>query len=199
MSIIKMVEESRKKGKLKLKFEDLELVDESQVPIRTRSWEYLDLFKKIDKGKALAIPAGAASASTLREAVKRLVQTGQLPSSYKFTVRKDGDGKEVSYIINSAEIGSEPSRTRIGSKVSFDTDKVESFILSQPNYAHNLQLIQKHFLGKILSSREDESDYHRTYNMARRARESIEKRVAGKFKEEIGSDGVKMYRFHKNV
>ena len=185
-------------AKRELKFEDFPLVDESQIPMRATRSIWLDFFRRIGRGKALAIPAETVPPSSLREAVKRLKESKQLPANFIFTARKQPDGKVVSYIINSSRVEGAKATGKRGLSKDFNIDDIVTFILSRPNYEHSLPLVQEHFLGKILSSREDESDYHRTYNVVRRAREAIEERFGGRFKEELESGRIKVYRFQKN-
>jgi len=184
----------------KLRFEDLKLVDETEVPQKQRGSDWLELFKKIDAGKALEIPDEKAAPTSIREAVRRLKESGLLPDSFVFTTRRQKDGKYVSYVINSGNIEKRPQQER-GPSISeqFNVQSVIDFISSKPNCEHSLPSIQKHFLGKILSSREDESTYHKTYNIVKKARKTLEKKLGGRFAEKLGSDGVKVYRFQKSA
>lgn len=77
-------------------------------------------------------------------------------------------------------------------------EDVEMYIKSRPNYQHDIHQVQKHFFGKILSSRGDTtSAYHRTNRQLTAVRKKIETEEKGKFKEEYVKGSLKRYTFEK--
>jgi hypothetical protein len=184
---------------VRLRYEDLKVLDEDQVPRTVSRSQWLDLFLRIEKGKALAIPHDKAPVSSVREAVKRLKETKRLAENYTFVSRKQQDGTVVSYVVNSAWEAQKPDtgrRKRDKSRISLDETK--KLILSKGgDYENSLSEIQSRFYGKPLSSRYDLKEYHRSYNIARRARQEIENELGGKFVEELLPDGTKVYRLKK--
>jgi uncharacterized protein (DUF2249 family) len=182
-----------------LRIEDLQIVDESSIPTRLRQSNWFALFKGIARGKALAIPADKAPPSSVREAVKRLKASGDLPDNFVFTARKQDDGKIVSYVINSAGEPAKPKTVEASHERVLSSDQVKEFILGRPHdYEHTLSDIAIRFFGKPVSSRGKVSDYHRLRNAAEKARERIEQELHGKFTWELRPDGSKVYRFEKH-
>lgn len=62
-------------------------------------------------------------------------------------------------------------------------DDVVEFIKSLNNYTHDNALIQMHFLGRQLYSRDDMNLYHKLKDIIGRAREKIEENEQGKWKD----------------
>jgi hypothetical protein len=177
------------------------VVGESDVPQSVSRSEWLDLFLKIERGKAVVIPHEKAPVSSVREAVKRLKESGRLPPHYQFLSRKLRDGAVVSYVINSTS-GSRSKHRLVRSRAKqsrINEKEVRRLILDKASseYENSLPEIQTHFYGKPLSSRDDRDEYHRSYRVTRKAREQIEKELGGKFVEELRNDGSKVYRLKK--
>ena len=84
----------------------MKLIDESAIPgkIKTRHGEWLELLKAIPRGKAWVVTEEEAGvkAVSIKTIVNRLVETGELPKSYKAMQRTKG-GKVTIYVVNSAE------------------------------------------------------------------------------------------------
>jgi len=185
---------------VRLRFEELETVGESDVPQSVSRSEWLDLFLRIERGKALVIPHLKAPVSSVREAVKRLKESGKLPPHYQFLSRKLKDGTIVSYVINSASVsGSKKRLARKEKRSPINEEGIRKLIIDKASsdYENSLPDIQAHFYGKPLSSRYDQDEYHHSYNMTRKVREQIEKELGGKFVEELRNDGSKVYRLKK--
>jgi len=83
----------------------MRLIDEKEVPgkIKKKSAEWLELFKKIPKGKAWVITEEEAGvkATSIKTMLNRLKGIGELPDSYKAVQRTGKGGKVTIYIINS--------------------------------------------------------------------------------------------------
>lgn len=84
----------------------LNLIEESEVPGRAkkRSEEWLQLFKKIPKGKALVLTQDEYGVKPITVAymVSKFKRTGDLPASYK-AIRRTVKGKNTIYVLNSIE------------------------------------------------------------------------------------------------
>jgi hypothetical protein len=76
-------------------------------------------------------------------------------------------------------------------------DAVINYILQKPLYKHDLPEIQMKFFGRVFQSRgADQRMWHRTARQLKMAREIIEKRFGGKFKEgSAGERNLKQYTF----
>lgn len=83
------------------------LVDEDKVPTvtKTRSQEWLKLFKSIPKGKAIVTNEKdlGVKVAHLYNVLRQLIKDGELTPNYKVSQRKKGDVVYV-YIINSAKM-----------------------------------------------------------------------------------------------
>jgi len=96
MEVVKMVESSK-----------MRIISEEEIPVKVarRSAEWIDLFKKIPKGKAWETSEEElkVTASSVKLMVKRLIDRGLLPDSYHVIQRTKPDGKKIIYIANSAK------------------------------------------------------------------------------------------------
>jgi len=95
----------------------MRLIDEKEVPgrIKRKSAEWLELLKKIPKGKVWVITEEEAGvkATSIKTMVNRLKAIGELPDSYKAIQRTGKGGKVTIYIINSAKGTEEIEKRRI--------------------------------------------------------------------------------------
>jgi len=101
--------------------------------------------------------------------------------------------------------------TMVGQPVSSKTEiedpelpsdkEVIQYIISKPNFEHDIFDVQERFFGKRFTSRDKETRrmYHRIHRQLRGVRETIEKQVKGKFVSTTGDKGVKRYTFKKEV
>jgi hypothetical protein len=87
-------------------------------------------------------------------------------------------------------------KTEKRERFSLPRDKdVETFLLSQPNYEHDLFMVQKHFFNRTFPSRRETAPmYHRTIRQLRLIRQKIEKEKGVKFREEISDGNYKHYK-----
>lgn len=76
-------------------------------------------------------------------------------------------------------------------------EEIKEYLLTKPNFAHDLFDVQKRFFGRIFTSRREEQRmYHRTIRQLREIRRAIEQEQHGKFKEIKGEiRGQKRYVF----
>lgn len=76
-------------------------------------------------------------------------------------------------------------------------EEVKKYLLSQPNFSHDLFKVQEHFYGRRFSSRgEEQRMYYRTLKQLRVVRAAIAQELHGKFKEIKGEiRGQKRYVF----
>lgn len=109
--------------------------------------------------------------------------------------------RQIANITTKSSQEHEEEKARNEAKLKLPTDKdVESFIKSQPNCEHDLQMVQKHFFGKIYSSRgQTASMYHRTVRQLRAIRVKIEKETGSKFTEEAIARNLRRYRLEKSL
>lgn len=79
-------------------------------------------------------------------------------------------------------------------------EAVINYIMQKPSYEHTLPELQKKFYGRVYKSRGNEQRmWHRTSRQLKMAREVIEARIGGKFKEEsAGERNLKQYIFVPN-
>lgn len=163
------------------------------LPPSPRGHDWKSLLDNIPKGYAQLV---SSHYGTTKAAIQRLESVGMIPKG-EFTLRimKRGDKREL-YILHSKDRGKEPRRSMEPrtSLPKLKRSDIEEFIMSKPDYEHSLLDVQMKFAGKALSSRSDKTDYHRIYNMTRKARKEIEHRVGNKFQEKLRADGVKIYR-----
>jgi hypothetical protein len=84
----------------------MKLIDENEIPgkLKRKGNEWLEILRKIPKGKAWAVTEEEAGikAVSMRMMVTRLKKIGELPSNYK-TMQRTVKGKVTIYIINSVE------------------------------------------------------------------------------------------------
>jgi len=85
----------------------MRIISEEEVPgkIAKRSAEWLEMFKKIPKGKAWETSEEElkVTMSSVKVMVKRLIEKGHLPDSYRVIQRTKPNGKKIIYVINSAK------------------------------------------------------------------------------------------------
>lgn len=92
--------------------------------------------------------------------------------------------------------------TKVGElKRELPTDRrVLRYVLSKPNFGHNLFEVQEEFFGARFKSRgETRHMYHKTARQLRRIRKKIETEEKGKFEEIFGEGGVKQFVFRRIV
>ena len=82
------------------------LIDEDTIPgkVKKRHGEWLEMLKAIPRGKAWVATEEEAGvkAISVKTIVNRLVETGELPKSYK-AIQRTKNGKITIYVINSAK------------------------------------------------------------------------------------------------
>ena len=77
-------------------------------------------------------------------------------------------------------------------------DEVMKYIMSKPNYAHDLFEVQEHFFGRTFSSRGNTTRmYHRTADQLRMVRDAIADSEDGMWKSVLGSGRRKVFTFVK--
>lgn len=85
----------------------MQFIDEKDIPVRIKrkSAEWLEMFLRIPKGKALVLTEREAGvkAISIKTMVNRLKAIGELPDNYSAIQRKGKDGKITVYVLNSSE------------------------------------------------------------------------------------------------
>jgi len=192
-----MLRKKTLRGKIRVRFEDVKIIDEEEVPQKVKRADWLELFRKLPLGKAMIITAEQATPSSIREAMKVLKETGQLHSGFVFTAKKQDNGAYVSYVINSlgsAKRGAKSKRT--ADKASgIGIQDVVGFMKSKTDCGHTLHDLHMQFFGRDLSSRgADSVAYHRLYNLAVEARQRIEKETGKRFAVQQVASGTRIYK-----
>lgn len=137
-----------------------------------------------------------ANYGTLQTAIARLEKAGKITKG-EYTVRSKTKGKKVSvFVFHNSKTATRETKT--GHKRKGPTGKdFEEYVLRKTNYEHSLGDVQMEFYKRLLSSRYDTKEYHRSYNLLLAVRKRIESEQHGKFEEELKNDGRKVYRFSK--
>lgn len=123
-------------------------------------------------------------------------------------VECDGTVEEIQKLLSSlirgdSEIRLGRQRPEINLKEKIPAqEKLINYIISKPNFEHNIFEIQEYFFGKHFGSRGDDGkQYNALYRRLVRVREKIEKDYNGKFQGEWSqtADGelYKIFRFVK--
>jgi len=84
----------------KIDLKNLTFISEHEVPVRVRRgipWD--KMFNAIPKGQALVVQSDVASASSVRDSLRRLQKQGKFKQLY-VTVRKNSEKKYVAYVVN---------------------------------------------------------------------------------------------------
>lgn len=90
-----------------LDIKDLKIIDEDEVPAKPKRYTpYREIFRRIQKGKALVISDEEIGVDTARAAIRRLQKKGEF-AKLIVTQRKGEDGIKRLYIINPSEEKSE--------------------------------------------------------------------------------------------
>jgi len=164
-------------------------------PARGRDWE--SFLGAIPKGYAQEV---SVHHSTAREAILRLEKLHAIPKE-EFTVRSRTQGGRSRVYVLHHDLARTPVKdvsTTQTQRVELREGDVERYITSRPSYEHTLPDIQMSLLGRVLHSRIDVSDYHRTSRIVREVRGKIEQQEHGRFIGQLRPDGVMVYRFQKN-
>jgi len=168
-------------------------------PPRQRGYDWESILRRIPKGYARS---AFVHHSTAREAITKLEKLHKIPRG-EFAVRSKLEGRKRRVYLLHLDLGATPiekAKTTERPAFQLKEEDVEKFILGKPdNMTHTIAEIQRRFVGRVLSSRTDASDYHRTKRIIRKAQEKIEQQLGGKFIGELQSDGTKVYRFQKNA
>ncbi len=190
--------------KRKIDLTHFDLVDESEVPMRTtRGTDWLSFLNRIPKGKAAELTEEQVSASTLREVLLRLKKRKQISECFTFsTVSRNG--KKIIYVLNSKEseapAGESPSdnvlpkqeHTKLNiPNVDAIVEKIMSF---QSEFS--MQELQQAFFGKTIR-RENRSAYQTFYKRGKIALEKIQKTHPERKLSKKKSGTKVVYRFQQ--
>jgi hypothetical protein len=137
-----------------------------------------------------------ANYGTLQTAITRLESAGKIIKG-EYAVRSRRKGKKaIVYVFHNPKTAISETKREHREKGPNAKD-IENFVLKQPDYEHSLGSVQQEFYKRLLSSRTDAREYHRSYNLLSMVRKRIETEHHGKFNEELKNDGRKVYRFSK--
>jgi hypothetical protein len=164
-------------------------------PPRSRGTDWKSVCESVRPGYAQAIETNYG---TLKTAILRLEHAKKLRvGEYDARVVREGKKLTVYVVRNKEPRGRASTSGKPKRREGPTMAQVKEFILKQPDFQHTLPDIQESLYGHNLSARDDSPAYHRSYNLAKRARKIIAQENKVEFVEQLRNDGVKMYRVHK--